>query len=79
MFKSSQEIRLNTSNASPSTNHNDSENICVFGKYLKTPDAGEFIYFLVYQSNRIFVKKKKLNHFQINILLSHRKFLYLPN
>ncbi|TMW41838.1 hypothetical protein DOY81_013082 [Sarcophaga bullata] len=42
MFKTSQEIRLNTSNASPSTNHNDSENICVFGKYLKTPDADKY-------------------------------------
>lgn len=49
MFKSSQEIRLNTANVKQYTNHNDSENnVCIFGKYLKTPDTGEFFFFFEY-------------------------------
>lgn len=45
MFKSSQEIRLNTLDATQYTNLNDSENnVCIFGKYLKTPDAGKFVH-----------------------------------
>lgn len=43
MFKSSQEIRLNTSEAAAAgryTNNSSSrEDFCIFGKYQKTPDA----------------------------------------
>ncbi|KAI8130782.1 hypothetical protein FF38_00424 [Lucilia cuprina] len=43
MFKSSQEIRLNTANATQYTNQNNSENnVCIFGKYLKTPDTDKY-------------------------------------
>lgn len=52
MFKVSQEIRLNIgahgSDGTHSNNHNDNNNgnsdintNCIFGKYQKSPDAGE--------------------------------------
>uniref|UniRef100_A0A1A9UTH3 Filamin n=1 Tax=Glossina austeni TaxID=7395 RepID=A0A1A9UTH3_GLOAU len=44
MFKSSQEIRLNTSEAAAAgryTNNSSREDFCIFGKYQKTPDADD--------------------------------------
>lgn len=48
MFRVSQEIRLNTSSSAEvtrycNTTNADSENDCIFGKYQRTPDAGEYI------------------------------------
>lgn len=44
MFKTSQEIRLNTTGGGPNqySKRNDGGNVCGFGKYFRTPDMGKW-------------------------------------
>lgn len=90
MFRVSQEIRLNTSSSAEvarycNTANADSENDCIFGKYQRTPDAGEYIhiciktkiqmciYVHIWEVNKFsFVWLKKLHLYkQMNILYIH--------